>query len=155
MWNWRRLLRGNYQLTTFKNSPILARHPAWNPSIKQFALLHLKLCISSLNRCRLGKYTIKYNDKIEIAIFLRYKFKKKNHLSQLFIRECAFVTSDLIFLKKCFRLFLAAMHFNENSSRQQSMTKDGNKQYAVSYPKGRGGEGVAKEVKVDQTFSKF
>lgn len=47
------------------------------------------------------------------------------------------------------------MHFNENSSRQQSMTKDGNKQYAVSYPKGRGGEGVAKEVKVDQTFSKF
>lgn len=47
------------------------------------------------------------------------------------------------------------MHFNENSSRQQSMTKDGNKQYAVSYPKGRSGEGVAKEVKVDQTFSKF
>lgn len=51
------------------------------------------------------------------------------------------------------KLFLAAMHFNENSSRQQSMTKDGNKQYAVSYPKGRSGEGVGKEVKVDQTFN--
>lgn len=68
---------------------------------------------------------------------------------------CIFNIRFNILKKKCFRLFLAAMHFNENSSRQQSMTKDGNKQYAVSYPKGRGGEGVAKEVKVDQTFSKF
>lgn len=33
------------------------------------------------------------------------------------------------------------------------MKKDGNKQYAVSYPKGRSGEGVAKEVKVDQKVS--
>lgn len=33
------------------------------------------------------------------------------------------------------------------------MKKDGNKQHAVSYPKGRSGEGVAKEVKVDQTVS--
>lgn len=65
---------------------------------------------------------------------------------------CIFNIRFNIFIKL---LFLAALHFNENSSRQQSMTKDGNKQYAVSYPKGRGGEGVAKEVKVDQTFSKF
>lgn len=54
-----------------------------------------------------------------------------------------------------FRLFLAALHFNENSARQQSRTKEGDKQYVVSYPKGRGGEGVANEVKVDQTFSEY
>lgn len=51
------------------------------------------------------------------------------------------------------RIYLAALHFNENVSRPQSRTREGEKQYSVSYPKGRHGEGVAKEVKVDQTFS--
>lgn len=55
----------------------------------------------------------------------------------------------------CHRLYLAAMHFNENVARPQSRTKEGEQQYCVSYPKGQKGEGVAKEVKVDQTFSKF
>ena len=49
----------------------------------------------------------------------------------------------------------AALHFNENSERQQSTTRQGKKQCGVSYPKGRGGEGVAKEVKVDQTFCEY
>ncbi|XP_062591608.1 uncharacterized protein LOC134253115 isoform X1 [Saccostrea cucullata] len=51
------------------------------------------------------------------------------------------------------RIYLAALHFNENVSRPQSRTREGEKQYSVSYPKGRHGEGVAKEVKVDQTFN--
>ena len=46
------------------------------------------------------------------------------------------------------------MHFNENSCRPQAVTADGNKQYSVSYPKPKGGEGIAKEVKVMQTFGK-
>lgn len=87
--------------------------------------------------------------------------QKLSHIGQTSSLEsfhkvvCAFAPKAVHFFFKQMqaRLFLAAMHFNENSSRQQSMTKDGNKQYAVSYPKGRGGEGVAKEVKVDQTFN--
>ena len=35
----------------------------------------------------------------------------------------------------CFRMFLAALHYNENSERTQATTKDGDKRYAVSYSK--------------------
>lgn len=54
-----------------------------------------------------------------------------------------------------FRLQLAALHFNENSCRPQATTQQGDSMYSVSFPKGRKGEGVAKEVKVKQTFSKY
>lgn len=53
----------------------------------------------------------------------------------------------LYFCSLYFRLYLAALHFNENSQRKQATTKTGNAMYAVSYPKARKGEGVAKEVK--------
>lgn len=53
------------------------------------------------------------------------------------------------------RLQLAALHFNENASRQQATNQQGDAIYSVSFPKGRKGEGVAKEVKVKQTFSKY
>lgn len=43
----------------------------------------------------------------------------------------------------------------KNVGRPQSKTKDAEKQYSVSYPKGRQGEGVSKEAKVEQTFSEF
>lgn len=52
------------------------------------------------------------------------------------------------------RLLLAALHFNENSTRQQAKNQNGDLIYSVSFPKGRHGEGVAKEVKVKQTFSR-
>jgi hypothetical protein len=45
-----------------------------------------------------------------------------------------------------FRLFLAALHFSENSTRTQAVTMDGTRQYRISYPKGRKGEGVVKEM---------
>nr|XP_022300078.1 uncharacterized protein LOC111108462 [Crassostrea virginica] len=51
------------------------------------------------------------------------------------------------------RLHLAVLHFNENSTRQQAKNQDGEMIYSVSYPKGRNGEGVAKEVKIQQTFN--
>ncbi|KAJ8301015.1 hypothetical protein KUTeg_022534 [Tegillarca granosa] len=50
------------------------------------------------------------------------------------------------------RLYLAALHFNENSKRQQAVTRDGTPIYGISYPKSRKGAPVAKEVKVKQTF---
>ena len=53
-----------------------------------------------------------------------------------------------------FRLALAAIHFNENSGRAQAVTKSGELRFAVSFPKAKKGEGVAKEVKVDQSFGK-
>ncbi|XP_063400258.1 uncharacterized protein LOC134684878 [Mytilus trossulus] len=50
------------------------------------------------------------------------------------------------------RIYLAAMHFNENSSRPQAVTSTGTAQLRVSYPKARKGKGVAKEVKVNATY---
>lgn len=44
------------------------------------------------------------------------------------------------------------MHFNENSRREQSKTREGVGQYSVSFPKARKGEPVIKEVKAEQTF---
>ena len=44
------------------------------------------------------------------------------------------------------------MHFNENAGRAQAVTKTGELQWTVSFPKSRHGEGVAKEVKSDQTY---
>jgi solute carrier family 8 (sodium/calcium exchanger) len=54
-----------------------------------------------------------------------------------------------------FRLFLAALHFSENSTRTQAVTMDGTRQYRISYPKGRKGEGVVKEMKTSQTYGVF
>lgn len=47
-----------------------------------------------------------------------------------------------------FRLYLAALHFNENSKRDQAVTRDGTPMYGISYPKSRKGAPIAKEVKV-------
>ena len=54
-----------------------------------------------------------------------------------------------------FRLFLAALHFNENGNRKQARTSHGEKVFAVSYPRGRNTEAVARAVKVPQTFGKY
>lgn len=52
-------------------------------------------------------------------------------------------------------MYLAALHFNENSDRPQAVNRNGDPIYAVSYPKSRSGEGVSKEKKVQQTFGIF
>jgi hypothetical protein len=51
------------------------------------------------------------------------------------------------------RTLLAALHFNENTNREQAKTKNGEAQWRVSYPKYRKGKGVVKEVKIPATFS--
>lgn len=51
-----------------------------------------------------------------------------------------------------FRLALAALHFNENSGRNQALTKDGQPQFRISFPKSRRREAIAKEIKTCQTF---
>jgi hypothetical protein len=52
----------------------------------------------------------------------------------------------------CFRLFLAALHFSENSTRTPAVTMDRTRQYRISYLKGRKGKGVVKEMKTSQTY---
>ena len=53
------------------------------------------------------------------------------------------------------RIYIAAMHFNENANRQQATTKDGVQRWKVSYPKAkRGEECVVKPQKVAATYGK-
>lgn len=52
------------------------------------------------------------------------------------------------------RLSVAALHFNENSGRQQATSKSGELQYGISYPKAKKGlEAVVKPKKTPPTFS--
>ena len=51
-----------------------------------------------------------------------------------------------------FRILMAVLHFNENTSRAQRVGKDGKGQWAISYPKAKGGGATAKEKKVDLTY---
>eukprot|EP00105_Crassostrea_gigas_P037323 XP_019921471.1 PREDICTED: uncharacterized protein LOC105325318 [Crassostrea gigas] len=51
------------------------------------------------------------------------------------------------------RLYIAALHFKENSYRDQAVNKNGEPIYSISYPKGRKGAGIPKEVKVQQTYN--
>ncbi|KAL3881633.1 hypothetical protein ACJMK2_028046 [Sinanodonta woodiana] len=50
------------------------------------------------------------------------------------------------------RVKISALHFNENSNRQQATNQNGQPIYTVSAAKNRRGDGISKEVKVKQTF---
>ena len=51
------------------------------------------------------------------------------------------------------RLFLAAMHYNENSSRQQQQNKEGDLQYAIVFPKYKKGGHIVRKILVDCTYN--
>ena len=52
-----------------------------------------------------------------------------------------------------FRVHLAALHFNENSGKKQSVTKAGEPQYRVCYPKAKKDEeAVIKEKREEPTY---
>ena len=47
----------------------------------------------------------------------------------------------------CCRLYLAALHFNENSDREQAVDKEGKPRFSVRFPKfKKGGYSVHKEM---------
>ena len=50
------------------------------------------------------------------------------------------------------RLLLAALHYNENSTRAQAVTKEGEKRYSVNFPKYKKGDYVVKKIKMAATF---
>lgn len=55
-----------------------------------------------------------------------------------FTKWCAHLHPKLctfFYMQMQARLYLAALHFNENVARQQSRTKEGEQQYCASYPK--------------------
>jgi hypothetical protein len=51
-------------------------------------------------------------------------------------------------------LHLAALHYNENSGRKQAETKEGEKRYALLYPKYKGGGHIVRKLMEESTFSK-
>lgn len=53
------------------------------------------------------------------------------------------------------RLYLAAMHFNENAGRPQATSSTGELLYRLNLPKSKKGEFSMKPVKVDPTYGKF
>ena len=57
-----------------------------------------------------------------------------------------------VWLGYIFRLLLTAIHFNENSDREQARSLDGELKWQISYPKAKKGEPVAKQVKVQCTY---
>ena len=54
-----------------------------------------------------------------------------------------------------FRHILASLHFNENIHRETKLSKDGEKYYAVTYPKFKLGEEVVREVASPPTYGKL
>ena len=52
------------------------------------------------------------------------------------------------------RLQLAALHFNENTNRNQAATKQGTKRYDVVFPKYKKGGYVVKKILVNATYGK-
>lgn len=52
------------------------------------------------------------------------------------------------------RLYLVAMHYNENADRPQAETEEGVPLFKISFPKGRKGECIAKPQKTQPTFGK-
>lgn len=53
-----------------------------------------------------------------------------------------------------YRIRLAALHFNENSSREQATTVAGKLQYSIVFPKHKKGGYVVKKVTKDPTYGK-
>lgn len=54
-----------------------------------------------------------------------------------------------------FRLMVAALHFNENTSRVQAATKEGSMQYKISLPKFKHGEYSVRKKMVDSTYGNY
>ena len=52
-----------------------------------------------------------------------------------------------------YRLQLAALHFNENSQREQAVTQQGEEQYAIVFPKYKKGGYIVRKVFKNPTYS--
>ena len=55
---------------------------------------------------------------------------------------------------KIYVLWLAALHFNENTQRDQAVTQDGKARYRRTAPKYKKGEFIVRKINVDCTYGK-
>lgn len=53
-----------------------------------------------------------------------------------------------------YRLYLAAIHFNENANRPQAQTAEGVPLFKIAFPKSKKGECTVKRQKIKLTFGK-
>jgi len=53
------------------------------------------------------------------------------------------------------RLYLAALHFNENTEREQAATQKGDMCCTVHYPRSKRGDFTARPVKTAATFGEW
>lgn len=53
------------------------------------------------------------------------------------------------------RLYLAALHYNENAGRPQATSATGKPIYKLAFPKAKKGEYRVREVKTQQTFGMY
>lgn len=128
--------RADFWWQISRKYPQQNRHLDWRPFIKFCAILPQSLCTTSMHRWKQGKAKIW---EIQAFNFLWSWIYNTN------------INGVIVFLNK---LLLATLHFNENSTGQQAKNQNGDLIYIVSFLKGRHGEGVAKEVKFKQTFSR-
>ena len=62
------------------------------------------------------------------------------------LHSCIWTTCNL------HRLKLAALHFNENSNREQAVTKKGEERYDIVFPKYKKGGHIVQKVLTDPTY---
>lgn len=60
----------------------------------------------------------------------------------------------VLFIFITVRLWLAALHFNENSQRTQTVTQDDKARYRVVFPKYKIEEYTVRKINVDSTYGK-
>lgn len=63
--------------------------------------------------------------------------------------------SNYMFFFCYFRLYLAGMHFNENSNRPKATTSSGKPMYRLLFPKAKKGLYTIKPVTSNPTYCKF
>ncbi len=69
-----------------------------------------------------------------------------------------YYTIDVLTVVNCFytfRLYLAALHYNENSDRLQAVDQDGRPRYDLRFPKYKKGGQVVRVVKTKSTIGEF
>ena len=71
--------------------------------------------------------------------------------------KCVFVVTftETVYTFCYIRLQLAALHFNENSSREQAVTQQGELRYEVLFPKFKRGGYTVRKKTVQPTYSEL
>ncbi|XP_048034604.1 uncharacterized protein LOC125260326 [Megalobrama amblycephala] len=108
-----------------------------------------------------GSVSIRKVEKVTCNKRVLKDFEKLSHHFQTSTLEAfhslviRFAPKNVVFfyIGMLCRLYLAAMHYNENAQRPQTTTKQGEAVFKIAFPKSKQGECTAKPVKTDPTFN--